>query len=92
MSGDGTEEVEGRRPKVLRSPTTPTAEEIEEHEALGHAVHRTWCGHCMRARGMVEQHRDVEHRDDAVPTLHMDYFFLNEKDEDNKEHGLPICR
>ena len=38
---------------------------------------------------MVEQHRDVEHRDDAVPTLHMDYFFFNEKDEDNKEHGLP---
>ena len=89
MSGDGTEEIEGQRPKVLRSPTTPTAEEIEEHEALGHAVHRTWCGHCMRARGMHEQHREVEHRDDALPTLHMDYFFFNEKDDDNKEHGLP---
>ena len=89
MEGDGVEEVEGQRPKVLRSPLTPTAEEIEEHEALGHTIHRTWCGHCMRSRGMVEQHREVEHRDDAIPTLHMDYFFFNEKDEDNREHGLP---
>ena len=57
-------EEEARAPKVLRSPTSPTAEEIEEHEAIGHAIHRAWCGHCIRARGLRKQHKATPSRDD----------------------------
>ena len=66
------EVVEGLKPKALRSPSSPTAEEIEEHEMMGHAVHRTWCGHCMRSRGLTEQHQVAKHEDKGIPTLGID--------------------
>ena len=70
-------EEEARAPKVLRSPTSPTAEEIEEHEAIGHAIHRTWCGHCICARGLHEQHKATPSRDDrGLPTVSLDYFYF----------------
>ena len=70
-------EEEARAPKVLRSPTSPTAEEIEEHEAIGHAIHRTWCGHCIRARGLHEQRKATPSRDDrGLPTVSLDYFYF----------------
>ena len=54
------EASEGRRPKLLKPPTAPTLEEVEEHESLGHSTRRSWCGHCVRARGLMEQHRKQE--------------------------------
>eukprot|EP00438_Fugacium_kawagutii_P000480 Skav216940 [mRNA] locus=scaffold3396:50058:57739:+ [translate_table: standard] len=75
------EVVEGRKPKALRSPVSPTAAEIEEHEMTGHTIHRTWCGHCMRARGLVEQHRKVSHEEKGIPTLGIDYFFFGEDEK-----------
>lgn len=72
---------EGLRPKLLRSPLTPTQDEIDEHEALGHTTHRTWCGHCIRARGLLEQHRKQEKDLSAIPTLSMDYFYFAEGEQ-----------
>lgn len=84
VPGDGGETVEGVRPKTVRGPTSPTAQEIEEHEAIGHAIYRDWCGHCVRARGIMEPHKEVESKDDALPTLALDYFYFHEE-----EKGLP---
>ena len=84
--GDGSKEIEGRKVKALRSPVSPTAEEIEEHEMVGHAVHRSWCGHCLSSRGLSEQHKKQVEEDKGIPTLSMDYLFFSEKGE---EKGLP---
>ena len=46
---DPEEPTEVQRPRVAKSVATPTAQELEEHQATAHAVHRSWCGHCMRA-------------------------------------------
>ena len=62
----------------MRSPTSPTAQEIEEHEALGHAVHRSWCGHCVRARGLLERHPSLDEQLKAIPALSLDYFYFGE--------------
>ena len=51
---------------------------------IGHSVHRSWWGHCMMARGLMEQHRQAKHEERAVPTFCLDYFFFG---EENK--GLP---
>ena len=85
MEGDGSEAVDGLKPKAARSPTSPTAEKTEEHEMIGHSVHRSWCGHCMMARGLMEQHRQAKH-ERAVPTLCLDYFFYGE------ENGCLTCK
>eukprot|EP00973_Karenia_brevis_P002645 360553-Karenia_brevis.AAC.1 len=36
--------------RVRKAPNLPTKEEVEEHEAQGHAAHRTWCAHCVKSR------------------------------------------
>ena len=78
------EASEGRKPKALRSPLAPTLEEIEEHEMVGHAIHRSWCGHCMRSRGLMEQHQRAVPEDQGLPTLSINYFYFGNQDE-----GLP---
>ena len=80
------EASEGLKPKVLRSPSDPSPAEVEEHEALGHSVHRSWCGHCMRSRGLMEKHtkQKEEDKNPSIPTLGIDYYYLGEKEE-----GLP---
>lgn len=84
MAVDAAEADEGIQPKVPRSPSEPAAEEIEAHEAAGHAIHRTWCGHCMRARGLVERHAQAQRQEKGVPILGMDYFYFSQTEE-----GLP---
>lgn len=83
--------------KVLapRGPAQPTAAEISEHEASGHAAHRSWCIHCVRARKAVQPHMQVERASgDGLPTLHMDYFYLSSADsgeEDVMPHLVVRC-
>eukprot|EP00435_Cladocopium_sp_Y103_P058382 s729_g20.t1 len=38
----------------------------------------------MRARGLLEQHREVELEEKGLPTLWVDYFYFSEQEE-----GLP---
>lgn len=45
---------------------------------------RSWCGHCMRARGLMERHTQQKEEGEGLPVLAMDYFFFS-KDE----QGLP---
>ena len=73
MKGEEVEEL--RTPKLLKSPKAPTALELEEHESTGHVTFRSWCGHCVRAKGLHEQHRAMlqEEKDErSIPTISLD--------------------
>ena len=76
----------------MRSPKSPTVEEIEdEREASGHVAYRTWCGHCARARGLRERHAHIPEEEKAqrsFPAIGIDYFWNGESDKE-REHELP---
>eukprot|EP00973_Karenia_brevis_P045731 6332781-Karenia_brevis.AAC.1 len=62
----------------------PTCEEVEGHEAQGHAVHQSWCGHCVASRAVDRPHvRDKEESKDAVPKLLLDYCYMGEVEKDD---------
>ena len=80
---------------VPKSPDQPTADQIAQHEASGHAVHRSWCVHCQRARKMINPHYKVRRAEleTSLPTLHMDYFFLgkDKQEDDVMPHLVVRC-
>ena len=87
--------LEARAPKLLRSPNSPTEQEIEEHEAMGHSIHRSWCGHCIRARGLTEQHvsqPEEELKEKALPTISIDYYFFGAttREQESELPGLQV--
>ena len=78
---------------VKRSPADPTAQEVQEHGAAGHVVHRSWCIHCQMAprhpRGLAD--RDEECR---IPHVSLDYCYMNagqEKNSDSESDGILPC-
>ena len=77
--------------KVLKSPGTPTAKEIEEHEAT-HLPYRAWCRHCVAGYGKDDYHRKVDSSGNSVPVVACDYCFMGERIEDEKLSAkcLPI--
>ena len=48
---DGPQAQEIIEAKVLKGPVAVTAAEREAHEATGHAEYRSWCIHCVAAKG-----------------------------------------
>ena len=84
---------EQQRAVVPKSPDQPTADQIAQHEVSGHAVHRSWCVHCQRARKMINPHYKIRRAEleTSLPTLHMDYFFLGkDKQEDDVMPHLTV--
>ena len=69
------EEIVPRR--VLPDPGQPTEQEYEEH-CVDHANYRSWCKHCVRARGRGEPHRSGKQRGRGrrVPCFQFDYMFV----------------
>ena len=45
---DEPQAVMGNRPRVLKTPKSPTKQQREEHEAT-HATYQSWCKACVRA-------------------------------------------
>ena len=86
---------EQQRAVVPKSPDQPTADQIAQHEASGHAVHRSWCVHCQRARKMINPHYKIRRAEleTSLPTLHMDYFFLgkDKQEDDVMPHLVVRC-
>ena len=70
------ESEEGRNPKIKKSPIRVTKAEREAHECT-HTPYRSWCKHCVRARGVNKAHRrqktDAETSLEKVPRVSMDY-------------------
>ena len=81
VRGDEVEEpVEARRANPGWTPKSPTDRERAEHESSGHAVYRSWCEECIKATGMSHQHRRIDHSEDLVDTVTMDYYYMGEED------------
>ena len=67
----------GTKAESCKSVATPTTQELEEHQATAHAVHRSWCGHCMRAWATAARHQTVSHDEESeVPVRSFDYIRL----------------
>ena len=82
----------------IRRPEEPTQREFEEHMVL-HMPFRAWCPHRVKGRAKSEPHWIVkEKEEETVPTLSMDYMWMNSKEEskqneDNEDtelRGMPI--
>ena len=81
--------VEMQKPRMPHRPKMPSATEREEHEASGHAVYRTWCEHCVAAKGQGNPHR-ADGDECEIPELGFDYGFM--ATEDNKCMPILCCR
>ena len=70
--------------KIKWAPHQPSAKEVEEHEARWHLPPRTWCAHCVMGRCISDQHRtsDLQDWDTRLASVHIDYFFMGNKEED----------
>ena len=80
------EAAEIARPLLLPGGRQPTAAEVEEHVATGHASHRSWCSACMRARGLAGPHQLQEApREDADPKVCLDYATMGPEAPDGDE-------
>ena len=80
--GDAEEEgEEGREAVAMPSPMTPSRREREQHE-LTHTPYRSWCPHCVRARGRNRAHlANKDPEKPGVPRISFDYFFFSDEDE-----------
>ena len=75
---------EGREAVAMPSPMTPSRKEREQHE-LTHTPYRSWCPHCVRARGRNRAHRaNKEPEKPGVPIISFDYFVFSDEDEKSK--------
>ena len=79
--GDRGEPLEQQKAKVVKAPYEPTRQEVEEHEATGHVVYRSWCRACLAGRGYGQAHRAApDQSESAVPTILSDYGFMGQDD------------
>ena len=87
------QEVGEEQPRVCQraAPRPPTKLELADHYAIGHAVFRSWCRHCVNSRGIGEQHRPQaaqqaaeEHAD---PVVVSDYGSMGDTEQ---EETMPI--
>ena len=86
------EDMEVQLCKARRAPNALSNAEIEQHEASEHAVYRSWCKHCVNARGEGEQHRtqvlDPTDSEVQIPTVSADYGYMH--DEFKGEGSMPM--
>ena len=61
---------------------TPSEEERREHYELEHTQYRSWCGICVRARGLGQPHLAAPPPDpDGPPKICCDYCYMSGKDK-----------
>ena len=86
--GPAIEGEEGHRARPRRHPTTPSQEEIDEHE-MTHIPYRDWCLHCRRCQGRADPHKQktdtqkAEDKASPVSTWSIDYSYFTTE-------GIPI--
>ena len=79
------EETEEQKPGAPAKVRTPTAIEREDHYNSGHAVYRSWCEHCVAAKGQGTPHVIRAGNPSDLPEISFDYFYLG----DRQSTGLP---
>ena len=72
---------ESQRPRIPARVSQPTREEVEEHEATSCATFRSWCPHCVAAKGQANPHLDRQGASD-IPEVGVDYGFDGRDDEE----------
>ena len=88
-----SDEVEPMR--MSPDPGQPTSKQVEDHRK-SHLPYRLWCKYCVMGRGMNDAHRKkgkgvkTEEKETAVPRMSLDYFYLSEKDEEERENPLIV--
>ena len=82
---DGSGEMLSTAVRAKRARMDPSAVERELHEATGHVVFRSWCGHCVGGRGHQSPHITRDHADDSVPVIAWDNGFLSSSASDYAE-------
>ena len=70
-NGDG-EECGESGVRTAQSPTTPSQQMVDDHEARGHIPHRTWCKACMDGRMRGERHPEHGDEQATLPHISMD--------------------
>ena len=85
------EEAERIEPVVRNRPKEPSARERQEHDDTGHVQYRSWCPHCVAARGIGHQHQSkqmegTEEEQYKIPFICFDYGFMSQ----NETETLPI--
>jgi hypothetical protein len=80
------EEWEGRRPRMMANPRTPSRTEVDEHMAT-HIPYRAWCPHCVIGGGRDMQHflKEAEEVATRGPQIAADYGFLSDRKESREE-------
>ena len=66
--------------KPMCDPGALMAAERTEHEAT-RLPFRSWCAECIAGRRDNPQHRHVDHDDDVVPEVLIDYRFIRREEE-----------
>ena len=62
--------------RIAVDPGQPTMEEVEEHRVTHHP-YRSWCKHCVEARGVGAPHKSVAAGN--VPIISCDYLIVTKK-------------
>ena len=80
------DEVQASRARL--GPQQPTEQDRADHEASGHVAYRSWCRHCVSARGVGQQHRTRgPDGDTAVSLVVADYAYMA---DEGSSDTLPI--
>ena len=78
---DDSSRFVARQAVVRRPPAVVPQEERDEHEASGHAAHRSWCVHCMAARAAMPPHIRISlEADGGVARISIYYYFMGDRD------------
>ena len=84
---------EGAPVKPLKSPSTPSRQEMLEH-SLTHYPFRSWCPHCVKGKSKASKHSSTGGvKESEVPVVAFDYAFLSDRtgqvvdDEEATDHS-----
>ncbi len=74
-------------PQVASQPRLPSREQVDLHEAMGHAQYRSWCEDCIFGQGREDRHLRNRDSQRSMPVIGYDYAFLSAKDEEDVRKG-----
>ena len=84
VNGEDVDEVlealaeEADPKRLLPTPTMPTLREVLKHRE-DHIPYQSWCDWCVEGRGREMGHSCVDMSTRSIPTIALDYFFVNDK-------------